>query len=131
MYTYKAHCIGVVDGDTIDVLIDLGFKNYTAQRLRLLGIDTPELNAIDLVQRNRALRAKERLKEMLRPTSAIISPGMPLTWDLTVYSYKADSFGRYLAQVLALNEAGEQYDVGNKLLSEGLADPAVHGLVVK
>lgn len=42
MYTYKATVLRVVDGDTVDVSIDLGFSTKTDRRLRLAGIDTPE-----------------------------------------------------------------------------------------
>jgi len=42
MYKYRAELIKVVDGDTIDMTIDLGFKMTTEQRIRLKGIDTPE-----------------------------------------------------------------------------------------
>lgn len=42
LYTYKATCTNVVDGDTIDILIDYGFDTYAKRRVRLLGVDTPE-----------------------------------------------------------------------------------------
>jgi len=46
MYQYKAKAERVVDGDTIDVTIDLGFKITTHQRIRLAGIDTPEVYSV-------------------------------------------------------------------------------------
>lgn len=42
LYTFKANCYGVVDGDTIDVMIDFGFDIWGDRRLRLLNVDTPE-----------------------------------------------------------------------------------------
>lgn len=42
MFTYKAKVVNVVDGDTIDVIVDLGFSVSSKQRIRLAGIDTPE-----------------------------------------------------------------------------------------
>ena len=42
-YTYKAHVDRVVDGDTFDVTVDLGFRITTYQRLRLAGVETPEV----------------------------------------------------------------------------------------
>ena len=50
MYRYKVSVVKVVDGDTIDVDIDLGFgMTYKKQRVRMLGIDTPESRTRDLV----------------------------------------------------------------------------------
>ncbi len=46
MYQYKAKVERVVDGDTIDLIIDLGFKITTNQRIRLAGIDTPEIYSV-------------------------------------------------------------------------------------
>ena len=43
-FIYEAELSRVVDGDTIDLVIDMGFRNYTTQRIRLAGLDTPEKN---------------------------------------------------------------------------------------
>ena len=51
MYDYKAEIVKVVDGDTIDVLVDLGFRITTHQRLRLKNIDTPELRSSNALER--------------------------------------------------------------------------------
>ena len=49
MYRYKVSIVKVVDGDTVDVDIDLGFgMSYKKQRVRMLGIDTPELSLIHI-----------------------------------------------------------------------------------
>lgn len=58
MYQYKAKLVKVIDGDTFDVLIDLGFSIALGQRIRLADYDTPELNAEDPEERTRALEAK-------------------------------------------------------------------------
>ncbi|KKI52674.1 hypothetical protein UF69_2267 [Staphylococcus haemolyticus] len=42
LYTFKATCTNVVDGDTIDIDIDLGFETFAKRRVRLLNVDTPE-----------------------------------------------------------------------------------------
>ncbi|EON84746.1 phage protein, partial [Staphylococcus epidermidis 36-1] len=42
LYTFQAICTNVVDGDTIDILLDLGFKTTAERRVRLLNVDTPE-----------------------------------------------------------------------------------------
>ena len=65
MYTYKAKLVRVIDGDTIDAEIDLGFNVLIRQRIRLYGIDTPEARTRDLVEKEKGLAAKQRLTEIL------------------------------------------------------------------
>ena len=66
MYEYKAKILRVVDGDTVDVDIDLGFGIWLRnERVRIMGIDTPESRTRDKEQKKFGLLAKERLKELL------------------------------------------------------------------
>ena len=65
MYEYKAIVNRVVDGDTIDVTIDLGFKVWKKMRVRMEGINTPESRTRDLEEKKRGLAAKDRLKNIL------------------------------------------------------------------
>ena len=66
MFEYKCKLIKVIDGDTIDVDIDLGFGVWLRkQRVRLYGIDTPESRTRDLEEKKRGLAAKARLIELL------------------------------------------------------------------
>ena len=65
MYEYNAVVDRVVDGDTIDVTIDLGFKVWKKMRVRMEGINTPESRTRDLEEKKRGLAAKDRLKEIL------------------------------------------------------------------
>ena len=65
MYEYKAVVDRVVDGDTIDVTIDLGFKVWKKMRVRMEGINTPESRTRDLEEKKRGLAAKNRLKNIL------------------------------------------------------------------
>lgn len=65
MYEYKAIVDRVVDGDTIDVTIDLGFKTWKKVRVRMEGINTPESRTRDLEEKKRGLAAKSRLQEIL------------------------------------------------------------------
>ena len=53
----------VVDGDTIDVILDMGFNILFAQRVRLFGIDTPESRTRDLVEKKYGLKAKKFLQD--------------------------------------------------------------------
>ena len=66
MYEYNALVDRVVDGDTIDVTIDLGFKVWKKMRVRMEGINTPESRTRDLEEKKRGLAAKDRLIEILK-----------------------------------------------------------------
>tara|TARA_B100000035_G_scaffold61625_1_gene49717 strand:+ start:25 stop:483 length:459 start_codon:yes stop_codon:yes gene_type:complete len=66
MYEYKAKVVKIVDGDTVDVDIDLGFGIVlTDERVRMMGIDTPESRTSDKVEKVFGLAAKERVKKLL------------------------------------------------------------------
>jgi micrococcal nuclease len=66
MYEYRAQIVKVVDGDTVDCDIELGFGVVLAdERVRIMGIDTPESRTSDKVEKVFGLAAKKRLKELL------------------------------------------------------------------
>ena len=65
MYEYSAKLIRVVDGDTIDCMIDLGFDIKVRKRVRLAGINAPESRTRDLEEKKRGLAATERVIELL------------------------------------------------------------------
>ena len=66
MYEYKAKLVKVVDGDTVDVDIDLGFGVWLKnERVRIMGIDTPESRTRDKVEKIFGLAAKDRVKELI------------------------------------------------------------------
>ena len=67
MYEYNARILRVVDGDTVDVDIDLGFgMAYVKQRVRMLGIDTPESRTRDLEEKRFGLAAKKYVQKYLK-----------------------------------------------------------------
>ena len=89
MYEYEVkELVKVVDGDTIDVIIDLGFSVLSKQRLRLKGIDTPETLSKDEQERLLGNEAKEYVSTWLINQN-----------KLTVKTYKDDKYGRLLAEV--------------------------------
>ena len=72
MYEYKVKINRVVDGDTVDVDIDLGFGIWMHdERVRIMGIDTPESRTSDKVEKVFGLAAKNRLKELLGETAIL------------------------------------------------------------
>jgi micrococcal nuclease len=111
-FIYRAQCVRVVDGDTVDLYVDCGFYQYAKLRFRLIGIDTPELNSKDQGERLKALEAKQFTVDMLKP--APVSDN----WSLLVKTYKSDSFGRWLCDIYA-----DGVQLNAELLSKSLAVP--------
>jgi micrococcal nuclease len=66
MYRYKAQLIRVVDGDTIDCILDLGFDVSIKERVRLKGLDTPETRTKDLTEKKLGLEAKKFVEDMFQ-----------------------------------------------------------------
>lgn len=109
MWEYRARIIRVVDGDTVDAVIDVGFQHTATVRLRLLGVDTPELHASDPLLRFAALRAKAFTQTWV--------DALPATdWPVTVTTSKDDAFGRWLATV-----SGPVGELNAALLASGNA----------
>ena len=71
MYNYKIRPVKIIDGDTIDAEIDLGFDIKTKKRIRFMGINTPESRTRDLEEKARGLAAKDRLKNLLEGANTI------------------------------------------------------------
>ena len=111
----------VVDGDTIDVSIDLGFDVCTKQRVSLLGIDTPESRTRDLEEKKFGLISKKKLKEWC--LKAVESEKDDI--EIQLRCPEADSrgkFGRILAEVW-VSEDGEWTNVNKWLCDNGFAVP--------
>lgn len=72
MYDYRCNVVRVVDGDTVDVDIDLGFGIWLrGERVRIMGIDTPESRTSDKLEKVFGLAAKARLKSLLGKTAVL------------------------------------------------------------
>ena len=71
MYEYKCEVTRVVDGDTIDVILDLGFKILHKARVRLFGIDTPESRTRDKDEKVRGKMASKFLQEAIDSGSVV------------------------------------------------------------
>ena len=102
MYFYKSDVTRIVDGDTIDVLIDLGFSILTKARLRLYGINTPETRTRNKAEKKKGLAAKERLQELIAKNGG---------W-VYMQSREKGKYGRYLAEIYmpACNEIKKDED---------------------
>ena len=65
MYEYDAKVLRVVDGDTVDALIDIGFSVWVKKRIRLHGINAPESRTRDLIEKKAGLAAKAQFIEWI------------------------------------------------------------------
>ena len=87
-YLYKATVTRVVDGDTIDAEIDLGFDIKVKKRIRFLGMIAPESRTKDLKEKARGLAAKDRVKALLEGCK-----------DIQLKSHGIGKFGRCLGEI--------------------------------
>ena len=72
MWTYRAKVVRVIDGDTVDVDIDLGFGIWQKnERVRIMGIDTPESRTRNKIEKKFGLAAKAKLKSLLGKTTVL------------------------------------------------------------
>lgn len=111
-YRYRVLDVArVVDGDTVDLRLDLGFHVSITERFRLARIDTPELVGAD---RARAMEASAWLETELRRA---------LPGRLFVTSDKLDKFRRWLGTLWIAGEDGRLRDVNAELVDAGLARP--------
>lgn len=107
-YEYKAKLIRVIDGDTVDAMVDLGFSVWVKKRIRLYDIDAPETRTRNLEEKKHGFVAKDRLQNLLDSADG----------NFILLSEGVDKYGRCLG-VLLIGEYDEIH-INNTLLSEGL-----------
>ena len=122
MYEYRATVIKVVDGDTVDVDIDLGFGIVLSdERVRIAGIDTPESRTRDKEEKKFGLAAKARVKQLLGKTCVLKTQINKDGEDMK------GKFGRILGDFSVYDSATDRWSMLTKILvSEGHAVP-YHG----
>ena len=104
MYRYKVSVVKVVDGDTVDVNIDLGFgMSYKKQRVRMLGIDTPESRTRDLVEKKFGKASKKHLKDILEQGG------------IQLVSHDKGKFGRILGELFI---GDSSYSINQQMIDE-------------
>lgn len=107
MFYYKAEILRIVDGDTVDVRIDLGFNMWHKCRVRLMGINAPESRTRDLEEKARGLAAKEWLKNILEASSD----------DIEMQSHGEGKYGRVLGTFYI-----KGVDINDLMVNEGHAE---------
>jgi len=113
-YIYRAKLERVVDGDTVDALIDLGFDTWVKKRIRYKGIDTWESRTKDLDEKKLGLAAKDRNKELLESISS--KPGY-----FRLRSHGVGKYGRVLGELFIKDNEGIEYNINQTLIDEGHA----------
>ena len=103
-YSYKAICVSVLSGDTLTVMIDLGFKVWINSTIRLFGINSPSLLTKNLDERKKAMQSKNRLEELLKDKEFLLK------------SMDVNKNGRCLAEVIVDNK-----NINELMVNEGHA----------
>ena len=113
-YIYRGKLERVVDGDTIDALIDVGFDIWIKKRIRYSGIDTWESRTRNLEEKAKGLEAKARNKELLMEVSS-------KSGYFRMRSYGVGKYGRVLAEIFIEDAEGKQHNINETLIAEGHA----------
>ena len=106
MYEYNAKLIRVIDGDTIDASIDLGFDVWVQKRIRLYGIDAPESRTRDLEEKKKGIETKEKLQQLLDANGGVF----------VVRSEGVGKYGRCLGVIII-----DGNNINESLVKEGYA----------
>ena len=107
MYEYNAKLDRVIDGDTVDAMIDLGFNTWVHKRIRLEGIDAPETRTRDLDEKAQGFATKERLEGLLEAANGMF----------VLQSHGVGKYGRCLGTIIIEDE-----NINELLIREGLAE---------
>ena len=113
-YIYRGKLERVVDGDTIDALIDVGFDIWIKKRIRYSGIDTWESRTRDLAEKAKGLEAKARNKALLMEVSS-------KSGYFRLKSHGVGKYGRVLGEIFIEDTEGKQWNINETLITEGHA----------
>jgi micrococcal nuclease len=118
-YIRRAKIVRLVDGDTVDVDIDLGMAITTRQRLRLFGINTPEVRG---PEKESGHAATQHLADLL------VEFRHEGEWDIVVQTYKdkKGKYGRYLADLIGVEEDGNPVNLNERMVADGHAVVAMY-----
>jgi micrococcal nuclease len=113
-YIYRGKLLRVVDGDTIDALIDVGFDIWLKKRVRYSAIDTWESRTRNLEEKKLGLAAKARNKELLEKVSS--KPNY-----FRIKSHGLGKYGRLLGEIYIQDKEGNDICINKQLIKEGHA----------
>ena len=113
-YVYRAKLDRVVDGDTVDALIDVGFDIWFKKRIRFMGLDAWESRTRDLEEKKKGLAAKARVIELLTEVSS-------KSGYFRLKSHGTGKYGRVLGELFVQDDEGKQFNINETLIAEGHA----------
>jgi micrococcal nuclease len=113
-YVYRAKLDRVVDGDTVDALIDVGFDIWFKKRIRFMGLDAWESRTRDLEEKKKGLAAKARVIELLTEVSS-------KSGYFRLKSHGTGKYGRVLGELFVQDDDGKQFNINETLVAEGHA----------
>jgi len=111
MYEYKCFTMRVIDGNTIDAEIDLGFNVLVRQRIKLHGIDCPDIRSNDPATKERAQQARSRLVELVGKQ-----------FYCNTIMNKRGKIGRTLGHVYTMDSNDSRVDINQTLIDDGFAN---------
>ena len=110
MYTYQCNTIRVIDGNTVDAIIDLGFNVTIRQRIKLYGVNVSDVRSTDETVRQQAIASKTKLTELL---------GNEFVCETIVN--KRGKAGRIMGK-LTTDIQGSKVDINQQLINQGFAE---------
>ena len=111
MYTYKCNLIRVIDGNTVDAIIDLGFNVTIRQRIKLYGVNVDDVRSNEEDKKAKAIASKSKLSELI---------GNDFTCE-TILN-KRGKAGRIMGQVYVTDSSGSKVNVNDQLINLGFAE---------
>ena len=120
MYTYNAKVLRVVDGDTLDLMIDLGFRQFSKQRVRLYGVDTPETFGVK--KGSAEWTAGVKAKAFVEHWLATHCPDGVMIKSHDGKQLGQGKYGRWLVHVMPPGSAGVVKDLAHELVKNGHAE---------
>ena len=111
MYTYQCNTIRVIDGNTVDATIDLGFNVTIRQRIKLYGVNVSDIRSSDDTVRQQAMASKQKLAELL---------GNEFVCETIVN--KRGKAGRVMGKLSTVGTDGSRVNVNQQLIDQGFAE---------
>ena len=111
MYTYKCNTIRVIDGNTVDAIIDLGFNVTIRQRIKLYGVNVKDVRSTDEKLRSSAINSKNKLTELL---------GNEFVCETMLN--KRGKAGRIMGKLSKINPDGSNADINKQPIDLGFAE---------
>tara|TARA_B000000557_G_C20781017_1_gene446522 strand:- start:440 stop:805 length:366 start_codon:yes stop_codon:yes gene_type:complete len=110
-YYYIAEVVKVYDGDTCTCVVDLGFKTFKKVKVRLVGIDTPEIRTKSKEEKEKGIKTRDWLREKI------------LNKKVLLHTKEKGKFGRWLGTIWNIEEKSPMYEnsYNRILINEGLA----------